>query len=73
MTKSDALMSIELYKTFSTETQSVTEFLNTARPYEGALEMKLPPLNHVRYIAYYYVYFYNDAFTNRHLPHLLIH
>ncbi|PHZ07515.1 GAT-like domain-containing protein [Rhizopus microsporus ATCC 52813] len=46
MTKSDALMSIELYKTFSTETQSVTEFFNAARPYEGALEMKLPPLNH---------------------------
>ncbi|CAO3663856.1 hypothetical protein G6F70_007978 [Rhizopus microsporus] len=46
MTKSDALTSIELYKTFSAETQSVTEFFNAARPYEGALEMKLPPLNH---------------------------
>lgn len=49
MTKSDALTSIELYKAFSAETQSVTEFFNAARPYEGALEMKLPPLNHVRY------------------------
>lgn len=62
MTKSDALTSIELYKTFSTETQSVTEFFNAARPYEGALEMKLPPLNHVIYILFTRINFCNDTF-----------
>jgi hypothetical protein len=43
----NAKEALEIYKVFAKQTQSVIEFLEAARMYEGSLQMRLPPINHV--------------------------
>ncbi|KAG1052024.1 hypothetical protein G6F46_007611 [Rhizopus delemar] len=42
----NAKEALEIYKVFAKQTQSVIEFLEAARMYEGSLQMRLPPINH---------------------------
>jgi hypothetical protein len=46
MSKYDAERAFKIYKTFSTQTDQVVEFLSTARHYEHATRLEIPKLKH---------------------------
>jgi len=46
MSKYDAERALKIYKTFSTQTDQVVEFLSTARHYENATRLEIPKLKH---------------------------
>ena len=46
MSKYDAQRALDIYKTFTKQTNSVVEFLSTARQYENATRLEIPKLKH---------------------------
>ena len=46
MSKYDAQRALAIYKTFTKQTNSVVEFLSTARQYENATRLEIPKLKH---------------------------
>ncbi len=46
MSKYDAQRALGIYKTFTKQTNSVVEFLSTARQYENATRLEIPKLKH---------------------------
>ena len=46
MSKTDAERALNIYKTFSKQTNQVVEYLSTARQYENATRLEIPKLKH---------------------------